>query len=299
MAVSSDGTESRGRVRGRPVLHRIGLVYESLNEAERKVADLIRVNPGTARGLSITRLGELSGVSQTTVVRFCRTIGFEGYADFKLALVEELVPRTNALPDEHSDVNADDSLSVLVQKVLANNALAINSSFEIIDMDAFERSVEILTSAQTTELLAVGSSLPVAMDLYYRFLRSGIRCRMHVDGYTQAINARLLEPGDAAVAISYSGESRDTIEAVQLAKESGATIICVTNFPSSSLAAIADIRLITSSSKMRWLDEAVTARLVHLTLFDALCVAISRRRGPEALTMLDRIEKAVAYKIKQ
>jgi DNA-binding MurR/RpiR family transcriptional regulator len=267
--------------------------YPSLNEAERKVADFISISPEAARGCSIIRLSELTGVSQTTIVRFCRTIGFDGYTDFKMALVAELAPRPGALPLAHGDVLAEDSLVVLVEKVLHMDVQALANTLEALDMDAFGRAVEALSGAKSTAILGVGSSLPIAMDLHYRFRRTGIAAHFSVDSHMQVMDAAGLQPGDVALAISYSGDTRETLEAVELAKESGATTICVTNFPRSSLARLCDICLVTSAKKTRWLDETITARLVQLALFDALCVAIARQRETEIIPILERIDSAV------
>lgn len=271
----------------------ISAFYPSLNEAERKVGDFILSNAEAARGCSITRLSELVGVSQTTVLRFCRNIGFDGYADFKLALVAELVPRHSALPSVHGDVLPDDPMDVLLRKVFQMDMQALGNTLEALDIQAFTRAVEVLGNAKMTAIVGVGSSLPVAMDLHYRFRRSGIPNLFAVDNHMQAMNAAMLTPSDAAVAISYSGTTRETLDSVDLACQAGATTICVTSFPRSPLARICDIPLITSTKRTRWLDETVTVRLVQLALFDALCIAVARQKEGEILPVLERIERAV------
>jgi DNA-binding MurR/RpiR family transcriptional regulator len=170
---------------------------------------------------------------------------------------------------------------------------ALGGTLEALDTEAFARSVEVLSKAKMTAILGVGSSLPVAMDLHYRFRRSGIPNLFAVDNHMQAMNAAMLSPGDAAVAISYSGTTRETLDSVELACQAGATTICVTNFPRSPLARMCDIPLITTTKRTRWLDETVTVRLVQLALFDALCIAVARQKEGEILPVLERIERAV------
>ncbi len=278
------------------VLERVSALYTSLNEAERKVADFVLNNPEAARGCSVIHLSDLSGVSETTVVRFCRAIGFKGYADFKLALVADLAPHREPLPDVHGDVSPEDDLPTLVQKVLNMDVQAVASTKDLLDMNQFERAVDAIAQARRVAIFGVGSSLPVCMDLQYRLQRVGIQSLFSVDDHIQAINAALLEPQDVGLAVSYSGESRETIESVELAKETGATTICVTSFRRSPLAKLCDICLITSAGRTQWLDETITARLVQLALFDALCVALARRKQPEAVNVLQRIARAVERK---
>lgn len=278
------------------ILLRISSLYPSFNEAERKVADTILHEPESIRALSITRLGELAGVSQTTVNRFCRSLGCEGYTDFKLALVEEMVAQRLVIPEVHSDVTDDDSLEIVVQKVMSQDLEVIRDTLENLDLAAFEQAVDTLAKARVIGTFGVGSSHPVAMDLYYRFLRMGFPSVFSSDSHMQAINAALLKPGDVAMVISHSGETQDTLDAVELAQETGATTICVTNFPQSSLAQRCDICLLTSSKKSYWLNEAIVARLPQLALLDALCVAVNRRKKHASAPTLEHIERAVARK---
>lgn len=281
------------------VLERVSALYSSLNEAERKVANLVLNNPEAARGCSVIELSDLSGVSETTVVRFCRSLGFKGYSDFKLTLVAELAPHRETVPDVYGDVSEQDSLSTLVQKVLSMDVQAVASTMELLDMAQFERAVEAIANARRIAIFGVGSSLPVCMDLQYRLQRCALNSLFSVDDHIQAINAALLEPGDVALAVSYSGASRETIEAVELAKEAGATTVCVTSFRRSPLAKRCDITLITSAGRTQWLDETITARLVQLALFDALCVALARAKRNESLHVLSKIARAVERKRQQ
>lgn len=278
------------------VLEKVSALYTSLNEAERKVADFVLNHPEEARGCSVIHLSDRSGVSETTVVRFCRSIGFKGYADFKLALVADLAPQREPVSDVHGDVSPEDDLPRLVQKVLNMDVQAVASTMDLLDMGQFERAVEIIAEARRVAIFGVGSSLPVCMDLQYRLQRCGINTLFSVDDHLQAINAALLEPGDVGLAVSYSGASRETIESVELAKEAGARTVCVTSFRRSPLAKLCDICLITSAGRTQWLDETITARLVQLALFDALCVALARRKRHESLPILNKIARAVERK---
>ncbi len=278
------------------ILLKISSLYPSFNDAERKVADTILHDPEAVRALSITRLGEHSGVSQTTVNRFCRSLGCEGYTDFKLALVEEMVTQRQDHPEGHGDVTDEDSLNIVVQKVLSLDLEIIRDTLENLDLAAFEKAVEALSQARVIGTFGVGSSHPVAMDLYYRFLRMGFQCVFSSDSHMQAINAALLGPGDVAMAISHSGETQDTLDAVALARETGATTICLTNFPQSPLAQRGDICLLTSCKKTTWSNEAILTRLPQFALLDALCVAVNRRKKHDAAPALEHIERAVARK---
>lgn len=275
------------------VLEKVSALYTSLNEAERKVADFVLKNPEAARGCSVIHLSDLSGVSETTVVRFCRSIGFKGYTDFKLALVADLAPHRESTQDLHGDVSPEDDLPTLVQKVLSMDAQAVASTRDLLDMTQFERAVEAIANAPRVAIFGVGSSLPMCMDLQYRLQRCGVKTLFSIGHHIQSMNASQLEPGDVGLAVSYSGESRETIESVELAKEAGACTICVTSFRRSPLAKLCDICLITSAG----LGETITARLVQMALFDALCVALARLKHPESVSMLGRAHRRSYFSV--
>ncbi|MHB1460259.1 MAG: MurR/RpiR family transcriptional regulator [Armatimonadota bacterium] len=264
----------------------------SLRGAERTVAEFILKSPAAVKGVSITHLGSLCGVSQTTVNRLCCTLGFTGYAEFKLKLVEELAPDT-ADGSHRGDIDPDDSSTELINKVISIDIAALQSVADLLDIDAFDRAVEALFHANTVEVVGVGSSLPVAMDLYYRFLRTGLNSRFSVDSHMQTINAALLQPKDVLIAVSYSGTSRETIQSTAQAKRAGATTICITNFARTPLSEMCDVVLMTPAKKMQFIHEAITGRLTQYALADALCVAVGRRRGKSVRARQNIIDMAV------
>lgn len=264
----------------------------SLRGAERTVAEFILKSPSDVKGVSITSLAAMCGVSQTTVNRLCCTIGFKGYSEFKMKLVEELAPDTSD-GNVPGDVDVDDSSSELLNKVIAIDIAALQSVADLLDMQAFDAAADALFNANTVEVVGVGSSLPVAMDLYYRFLRTGLNSRFSVDSHMQTINAALLKPGDVLIAVSYSGMSRETIQSVAQAKRAGAATICITNFARTSLTELCDVVLLTPAKKMQFIHEAITGRLTQYALADALCVSVGRRRGEAVRARQAVIDMAV------
>ncbi|MHB9038884.1 MAG: MurR/RpiR family transcriptional regulator [Armatimonadota bacterium] len=294
--MSVGGTASLVGITALPIMARIASICPSLNQAQQKVAQFVRDNPETVVGSSITELASRAGVGTTTVMRFCKEIGFGSYPDLKVALAEELGRHRSALPIEHADVSPEDPYELLIEKVFSVDIQAIANTQSTLDSGEFARAVDTLCNARTVAIFGSGGSLAVGLDAYYRFLRSGKQCSISVDTHMQAVNAGLLEPGDVGLAISFSGETQDVIDCVGLAAESGATTMCITNHPQSTLAGRCGICLSASSAKTRWISDAVAARLAQLALIDALCVAISRMNEPKLLSLVNRIDKAAATK---
>lgn len=266
-----------------------------LRGAERRLAEMILVSPGDMKGLSIADLAMRARVSASTVNRLSRQLGYSGYRELKLALVEEMAP-VQRDPKFHSEVRTDDPTADLVAKVFGQNAHALRVARDALNLSAFDEVVRILSEARSVELVGVGSSLPVAMDLYYRLVRTGVPARCQVDAHMQAVSAALLGPGDAVFAVSYSGATRDTLDAVRVAKQAGATVVCLTCFNSTPLAACCDVSLVVPTKRVRWLHETIAARLIQYAVADALCVALARGRDQELNRRAAAIDTAVALK---
>ncbi|MHB1461711.1 MAG: MurR/RpiR family transcriptional regulator [Armatimonadota bacterium] len=277
-------------------LARVSSVAPSLNRQQRTVAEFVVDQPELVKGLAIGELATQCGVGQATILRFCRAIGFEGYTEFKLALAEELGQSTKAVPMEHKDVSPNDTPEELIRKVLSHDIQVIANTLTTLDPQQLVQAIQVLMAARTVVAFGSGGSLAVGMDMYYRLLRSGIRCLMSVDSHIQAVDAGLLEPGDVGIAISYSGETRDVIDCAKLAKQAGATIVCITNHPRSTLARLCDICLSASSTKTRWTDDAIAARLGQLAVIDALCVGICVQNQHVIAPILERIKRSSATK---
>jgi len=269
--------------------------YSDMNTAEKRVADTIRSAPELIRDTTVFELSERAGVSGATIVRFCRSIGYKGYTDFKLALAAELGTPSSALPYEHADVDKEDSLESIAEKVMAINSDILTQTLRQLELPALEEAVSLITSAANVLVLGVGTSLPVVMDLAYRLRRSGVRTSMASDGHLQAVEAALIGPEDVAFAVSYSGEARDVIDAVELAKEAGAKVICLTGSHGSTLARICDISLVTPPTKPSIIldDESVSARLAQHALLDIICVAVALRNQDSAIIMKNKVSTAV------
>lgn len=155
------------------------------------------------------------------------------------------------------------------------------------------RRQEGLLAASRIEFYGIGSSLPVAMDAYYRFSRIGIPATFVSDPHMQAVSAAQLPPGAVAFAVSHTGRTKETLDTLQKANGAGATCILLSSHSSTPLGRYADIELVTASRETAFRTEAVTSRIAHLSLIDALYVAVAMRR-PEAQATLARSDAIIA-----
>jgi RpiR family transcriptional regulator, carbohydrate utilization regulator len=140
-----------------------------------------------------------------------------------------------------------------------------------------ERAVKLLRDAERIEIYGIGSSATIAEDAHYRMLRIGLNAKVVVDSHVQAISASLTDSRVAVLTISHSGSTHETVTATRLAKEAGASTVCITNFGKSPIQAFADVLLFTMARETNFRTEAMTSRLAQLAIIDVLiaCLALS------------------------
>ena len=246
---------------------RIRGLYPSLRPAERRVADYVLANAAAVVRLSSTELGERSGTSDATVVKFSQRLGFRGYQDFKIALAGEI---TGVPTGVFGEVERGDNPAGIRDKVFAANIEALNDTRKVLDSGELARAVEAILAAPQVCFYGVGASGLVALDAQQKFMRIGIICHAYADSHLQATQAALLRRGDVAVGISHSGQTMDTLEVIRLARANGAVTVALTNFPRSALASSAEIKLLTSVRETIFRSGALASRLAQLSVIDAL-----------------------------
>lgn len=270
---------------------RVRANYRSLSEGERSVAAFIEQAPEEFVRLSVKSLAARIGVSEATVVRCCQSLGYGGLRELKLALAVETVTPLQVIREEALPT---DSALITARKVLRADLQAIADTLVVLDGEALEAVVGAMVAAPRIEFYGVGSSIPVVLDAYYRFLRIGIPTAAVTDPYMQIVSAAQLSPGAVAFAVSHSGRSIETANALQAARRAGAVCVLLTSQANAPIGAHADLQLITADDAPMGSSESVARRIAHLSLIDALYVAVSLRRAPQTDEAVDRIRAALA-----
>lgn len=270
---------------------RLYAASQTLTEAERRVAQFIGQHTQEVVHLSVQALAQRIHVSEATIVRCCHSLGYQGLRDLKLALAaESLTP----LRQIHEDILAEDSVGTVARKVLQSDIQAIADTLAVLDEQLLEQTVEALLSAVRIEFYAIGPSLPIALDAYYRFLRIGLPVTVATDAAMQAVSAANLPPNSVAFAISHSGYTRETLAALRCARSAGALCILLGSHTHTPLSDYADISLITAARETAFRTAALTSRIAHLSVIDALYVAVALRRPEASLAALERFTKALS-----
>jgi DNA-binding MurR/RpiR family transcriptional regulator len=268
-----------------PLLVRLRGIRPSLSPAEDRVAEQVLANPRAAAALTITELASAASTSETTVLRFCRRLGVPGYPQLRLGLAEEgAQPRSSGAQD--TDISAKDTIDDIIAKVAFANASAVEDTAQQLDREALTATAAAIAAAKRVDIYGVGASAVVGIDLQHKLHGIGVVAFAWSDSSLALASATLLGKGDVAVGISHSGTTAETIEALDAARDRGATTVAVTNFPLSRLAARADHVLVTAARETSLRSGATASRIAALTVVDCLSLAVARRH-------LSRARKAV------
>jgi RpiR family transcriptional regulator, repressor of rpiB and als operon len=265
----------------------------SLTPLEGKVVADILARKDITDAMPLRAVAEGSGVSEAMVVKVAKKLGFAGFREFRQGLVDYYSSDTAAL---HSEIQPQDSAGQIVQKVFRTAMQALEETFAILDLEAFERAADYLHRARQRDFYGLGGSAQIARDVNHKFLRIGIRSQVFDDAHMMMMSAALLGPDDVAVAFSHSGSTSAVIDAVELARRNGARTIAVTNYPDSPLARMVDVVLASTAQNNPLLGENATARIAQLNLLDALFVAVAQRDRKAADLNLSRTMRAVQSK---
>jgi glucokinase len=267
---------------GSAILGQIQRAMPNLSPAERRVADHVLAHPRSALNDPIADIARASGVSQPTVIRFCRSLGCEGLSDFKLRLASGL---TGTVPVTHAQVTGEDTMLELGVKVLGNTASAILQVRDQLNRDTMDRAIELLTAAERVDFYAVGHYRVVADDAQFKFLRFGLSSASYTEPRLQLLAANVLKPQDVAVISSSSGRIDELLAVADAAHRRGAFVVAITA-SHSPLARKADVALIVDHLEDINTHVPMVSRILHLLVIDILAVGVAMRRGADASAVL-------------
>ncbi|WP_027865132.1 glucokinase [Massilia alkalitolerans] len=261
----------RGRSGANTLMDRVQQLRHELSPAEQRVAALVLEHPRKVLSEPIAEIARLADVSQPTVIRFCRSLGFQGLAEFKLKFAGSL---TGTIPVRHSQVRMSDSTHDLSAKVIDNTVSAILKFRDQLDVHAIDRAIELLRRARRVEFYAMGNARAVALDGQHKFFRFRIPAALYGDSHLFTLAAGLLGPGDVVIAISNGGQLPELLEAVDTARAAGADVIAITS-SKSLLAKKSTVCLAVDHSEDSTTFLSMISRILQLLLIDIMSVGIS------------------------
>jgi RpiR family carbohydrate utilization transcriptional regulator len=273
------------------LLEDIVRLRDDLRKSDRRVAEVILDRPEEVVGMTLATLSKAAEVSEPTVIRFCAAIGCEGFRDLRVRLARSLAfARTTS----HTAITAEDDLGAIVNKVFDFNLSNLNWAQSKLDPARIGVAVDVLAGARRIEFFGFGASGIVARDAQQKFPLFGVPCGAPVDSHQMYMTADMLGKGDVAVAISNTGQTREVVQAAEVARARGAATIGITGHAGSPLAAHCDLVLLVETLENTDLYTPTVSRLSHLVVIDILSTAVSLRRGTAHHDRVARMKEGLA-----
>lgn len=263
----------------------------------RRVADAILARPEIVMEKTITELAQQCETSETTIVRFCRTLGLTGYVQLRLALATEIgreaAQQGRDAADYGSDIAEGDGLATMVSKIAFSETLCISETASSLDIDVLEGVVNAIDHAGRTALYGVSASGWSAADLQGKLLRIGRIAFSFDDPHDATMSTGLLTEGDVAIAFSHRGTTKEPVHFLASAKTNGATTVAITNAAKSPLTKVADFTLLTSVRETQFRSGAMASRIAQLMVVDCIFVGVAQRRFAPTVQALKATYEAV------
>lgn len=275
----------------RGLLVRIRAELPFLRPAEQRVALAVLEDPAATAQRSIGALAAHCDTSSATVLRFCRAVGYAHYPELRLDLAHETgreAAGSGTAPLPTGDISRSDTLAEIVAKIAWSDARAIEDTAATLDVATLDRAIDAVTRARRIDIYGVGASGFVAQDLHQKLHRIGLPSSVWPDPHAALTSAALLGPDDVAIAISHTGTTIDTIEALRVAQDGGATTVAITNFGESPLARHAAHVLATAARETTFRSGAMASRIAQLAVVDCLFVGVAQRSYERTVAALER-----------
>ncbi|MDR0363189.1 MAG: MurR/RpiR family transcriptional regulator [Planctomycetota bacterium] len=253
----------------------VKLLLPTLAKAERRAASFILEHGSELPGLTLTEFAERSGSSQASILRLCKTLGLDGYKRLKAELayqvrgsVAEEMFKGDASPNSRSGVMAE-----ALKEVFSVNVQILRDTFSLFT-DQYEQALQAILGARQLAFFSIGNASMPCQYAYMMFRRIGYYCSANTDPDLQMIDAANLERGDVAIAVSHTGQTRNVVAAMELARARGAVTVCITKHLRSSLTKTSDICIYTATADVSQHMEVVARRIGEYAILEAFYHAV-------------------------
>ncbi|EHK89951.1 MurR/RpiR family transcriptional regulator [Aggregatibacter actinomycetemcomitans] len=254
------------------VLSTISALYQSLTKTEKKIADVISQSPEMVMQYSLSELASNLNVGEATFVRFCRTLGFKGFSDFKLAFSIELATARESRDDTvlETEIMPDDDSLKIAHKLQAAISKVMDETVNLLDFQQLENVVRAIQKAKRVFLFGVGSSGVTAEDAKNKFMRIGVPVDATGNNHFMYMQAALLKETDVAIGISHSGYSQETAHTLKIAKQNGATTVALTHSLRSPITEHADFVLVNGNKQGKLQGDSIGTKIAQLFVLDLI-----------------------------
>lgn len=270
-------------------------ILGSLGETDGKIAAYILQQPGWVVQLPVKKLAQEIGISEATIVRFCKKVGYDGLLNLKADLKRELLAESDLSLPSSPDIYLDDSRKDVAQKIALMIETSSRETIGLLDMKVVKPVVERFLAARRVMFVGFGASGLAALEARDKMNRLGIDSEAYTDRFTMTLKLANLKPDDLVVAFSHSGETPEVVNAFRLAKKKGVYTLAITHSPHSPLNELASTFWLTSGEAGPLQGDSIATRISQLFIIEFLCTEITRHnlrdRGETGLSIKELLIK--------
>lgn len=254
-----------------------------LRDTEARVAQWIIENSSKVLGMTTTQLAKMCGVSESTIVRTCQSLGYSGFRELRVSLAMD-IGNKHKIGGFQSDLKIneiyiEDDIQTIIQKLFNLYQQGLADTLAQFDYDAFNGAVNAIDKARRVEIYALGSLSDIAKYTKMTFMETDLNCFARTDYVEQVHGAATVSSDDVVLVMTNSGELKPIINVANIAKNRGATIIGITNSKESELAKMADYILLAKGNSYIICSQSirhrvVSAKVAYRPIIDCLMIGL-------------------------
>lgn len=274
-------------------LERIRQGISILKPSEIRVSEYILSNPDEILNMSIAELSKKTNSSEASIIRMCKALNFNGFKDLKLNVAAS-IHQDLQIEHKYQDISEVSSLLKTIHNIANNNIYSIKNTLAVVNETDLKEAILALDNARKITIIGVGASAIVAMDFEQKLKRINKWCEALTDSHSQLVSATNSNQQDVVFAISYSGETKEILNAVNIAKGNNTKIISLTEFKNNSLTKLSTVNLFVSSTETLIRSAATASRISQLTIIDILFTGLASLHFDESVQYLDKTREVIA-----
>lgn len=267
-------------------------LYNSLNDIDRKIADLILKSPNDIVYSTISDISDFLGISETSIFRFCKKLGYKGFQVFKITLASQLNDDKNR---SKMSVGEVENLSI-IDDVFLTSIGTLQDTLQYVDRNKIEKASTLIGNARRVLFCGNGGSGIVALDAEHKFIRIGLNVSAYTDSHMQLMAISQMDEQDVVVIISHTGTNLDMLNLIDIAKQNKTSTVAITSYANTPICKNVDIAINVISAETQHQFEAFASRIAHLTILDTIYLNVVALFEIDAKKSVNNMRKAISIK---
>lgn len=247
---------------------------EGLTSLESRIVEWL-LSPGNIReNTPLKEVAERLEVSEAMVVKVAKTLGLNGFRQLRSFICEYFEAST--MESLYTELSVHDEAKAIINNVFQITQRTLQEGHAIVDYNEIVEAARCFRNARQRELYGVGGSNIICLDMQHKLLKIGVRSNCYLDAHIMMFSACLLGPEDVVLVVTHSGRTEDLRQTIQIAKDNGAKVICITHSDNSPIAKLADFKIYSPALESPLLGRNASARILQLTLLDIFFVLVAK-----------------------